>query len=130
MEHCASAMLYWGFPIADNPEEEYEWSKDSASEEYAVRIGVRITEYPSYDDWRTAVIETKETCSCDVECGGYEYSEHCVVFKGSVVESFGGSKECVNLQVGENWEQQLKDYCEQLNIPWQTPKWYVNPSYG
>ncbi|MFA5025081.1 MAG: hypothetical protein WC503_01040 [Candidatus Shapirobacteria bacterium] len=138
MGQSTDAYLYYGIQL----EEGYElpWQKEIDEELYwedfyANEMGVfhPIEEYDEntksiykeyWDKKRVLIKECK--CEVDSHCS-CDYPIYYVCIKESVKHASRGCPTIVeSLDVGENWNSLLEDFCKIMELPYEEPKWWLS----
>jgi len=133
MGNCATAKMFWGFPVEDEDVKEKleNWEKN-----YAAAKGVPEPEggydrdkYRAYLDKKTPVMKAG---GCKVDYHGYEYGDDYVCVSASeIAVDWGESRKLDPLYaVDPDWTRKLKDFCDALGISCQEPGWYMVVHYG
>lgn len=155
MGMTAEGVLYYGFPLRNSAErgESDEDESTLMDRAYKHEMETRARECPepgeydhkrektdeawgkTWQEWREKLKEW-ERRFCDVHRAGYADQEGAVYvcFNGSVKtaewdEMVPISTEMLLIDTME-CNKRLKDYCDALGIPWQTPDWYLTSYYG
>ena len=91
--------------------------------------GVNDKKYKEYWNKLQKIIN-KIGCEI-IEIGINFKTNHAIGITNSMLIAVDGDiEEIINLDVEEEWNTQLKEFCDELNIEYQTPKWYlVNAPY-
>lgn len=79
--------------------------------------------------WR-ALNELEKSSPVTVELAGSDYSMiNCVVIKESFVSVEWSEIQPFSPEVKPEWEQQLRDWCDLMGVPYRQPGWHVASLY-
>jgi hypothetical protein len=86
---------------------------------------------PEWDEWRAKRHAMIAACPVDTELIGYDdYLATCVVIRESFAKAeWGEVVPLKTLETKAEWEQQLRDWCNMLGVPYRQPGWYVASLY-
>ena len=138
------AIIYYGFPLKGFREEIYdedynakndEWLYDRRPKEPECDRTVKgYYKTPEWDVWRSKLREWEQTLeNVEIDWSGVENCEtyylHC---PGIALKAEWNSQvliNCANTIYDEKANQYLKEFCEQFNLPYQDPSWWLAVRY-
>lgn len=147
------AILFWGYCLdgdgvypwnaeADDDGDEADADLDP-EERYALAVGVKppIAEWNDKDEKIKADYhrfwDEKRKAAAKSRCTvGYHCSDECSMYYVAIKKSEtkahrGYPKNIKSLEVGDDWEQKLRAYCEVMGIKTrQKPKWWLVSYWG
>ncbi len=141
MGNSAEAILFYGFPIQDNSEEEV--SNDDLLENWQYKLatiaGVQepaelYTDstsplYRAYFKAKHKVLEA-EPCTVGMHGCGDELQSLVAIKASKVSADWGDPQRIKGLEILPQWIDALRAFCGKLGITWQEPGWYIASYYG
>lgn len=132
-------ILFYGISI-DPEDVDIPWKDDEEPEIfYAKKKGILKPEIEFSEATKEEYREywkKKDTINKDSECKvithcSYDYPMYGICISESYTcASRGYPKEIKSLEIGNNWDNLLKDYCEVMEIEYEQPKWILCSMWG
>lgn len=133
MSTDASGLVFYGFPLVDEDGEAAEPWKPTGGGLVFSRWEQRYLKAKGAFDGITPGQYEAMTGSCpvDVHLAGYSGNLiSCVVIRESFVEAeWAEVKPLKTLETKPEWDSQLREWCELLDVPYLQPGWFVASLY-
>lgn len=139
----AQARLCWGIKYTN--EELGERAETLSDDSWALLVNTQNELYPSPDhnnyyspEWQecSAKRDAWKKTQPDLEYRGWVDSSEAdpFVYMTPSYKSVSWT-DCIDidadtLTVDPSWEATLREYCEDLNLPWKQPGWFISAYYG
>lgn len=151
MSTDASGQVFYGFALIDREAIE-PWENETEDDEEEVESpytdwenryikakgGLGYDTPPSEDyrgkDWeeyRRRYKAMMDACPVDVQLAGYDDALiTCILIKETFVRAYWADvKPLKTLETKPEWDQQLREWCELLDVPYLQPGWFVASLY-
>ncbi len=134
MGNAAEGVLFYGFPLPEEPELFNYWDWENR---YLTAAGYPAEPSPALTGkaWRDGRLALLADARCVVEARGYSDACHYfVAAKASILRAEWSESKPVPESPPAGpvwaWERPLQAFCAKLGIPWQAPGWYLTSYYG
>jgi hypothetical protein len=139
MSVSTDAQLYYGiqldegftFPWYNEEEDDIpEWT-----DVFCRKHGIEISNYDTFDqywDAKSTLMYEKLRCNIDSHCSG-DYPMYYVCIKETEILASRGYPQEIDHEhflVRSYWDQQLKDFCELMELPYSKPSWWLSSYWG
>lgn len=134
MSVSSDALLFYGFS-AEDVGDWGEIDNDDWEALYAEKKGVspqvydgknQISEEALREYWRkTRKLLLDEPCEIGYHCMDGSAISYVCIKSTLTTASRGTPREVKTLEIDPAWRDQLKKFCDLMEIPWQESKWYL-----
>ncbi len=128
MGQTLSAKLYYGFPLEEEPDFDYCDANDKW-DELVGPTKPTSNDYKTkeWDEWRKSnAVYEKSVDKVEIDFGGWDGGQlfyiHC---PGVEIEAPYGASVLIENGLLMRYNHKLNEFCNEFNIPYKTPDWYL-----